>query len=49
MNTTFAMWRKTLSQLIMMKDKKEVDALDILSKWFIASCSAVGTITLYSC
>ena len=48
MNTTFAMWRKSLSQLIMMKDKKEWDALDILSKWFIATRSAVGTITLYS-
>ena len=29
MNTTFAMWRKSLSQLIMMKDKKEWDELDI--------------------
>jgi len=48
MNTTFAMWRKSLSQLIMMQDKKEWDALDILSKWFVATRSAVGTITLYS-
>lgn len=48
MNTTFAMWRKTLSQLIKMEDKKEWDALDVLSKWFIATRSAVGTITLYS-
>ncbi len=48
MNTTFAMWRKTLSQLIKMDDKKEWDALDVLSKWFIATRSAVGTITLYS-
>src|SRR5512140_2132477 len=48
MNSTFAMWRKTLSQLIRMEDKKEWDALDILSKWFIATRSAVGTITLYS-
>jgi 1,4-dihydroxy-2-naphthoate octaprenyltransferase len=45
---TVAMWRKTLSQLIKMDDKKEWDALDILSKWFIATRSAVGTITLYS-
>ena len=45
MNTTFAMWRKSLSQLIMMQDKKEWDALDVLSKWFIAPRSAVGTIT----
>ena len=48
MNTTFAMWRKTLSQLIKMDDKKEWDALDVLSKWFIATRSAVGTVTLYS-
>jgi 1,4-dihydroxy-2-naphthoate octaprenyltransferase len=48
MNTTLAMWRKTLSQLIKMDDKKEWDALDTLSKWFIATRSAVGTITLYS-
>jgi 1,4-dihydroxy-2-naphthoate octaprenyltransferase len=45
---TVAMWRKTLSQLIKMDDKKEWDALDVLSKWFIATRSAVGTITLYS-
>ena len=48
MNSTFAMWRKSLSQLIMMKEKKEWESLDILSKWFIATRSAVGTITLYS-
>ena len=48
MNTTLGMWRKSLSQLIMMKDKKEWDDLDILSKWFIATRSAVGTVTLYS-
>ena len=48
MNTTLGMWRKSLSQLIMMKDKKEWDELDILSKWFIATRSAVGTVTLYS-
>lgn len=48
MKSTFAMWRKSLSQLIKMEDKKEWDALDILSKWFIATRSAVGTITLYS-
>jgi 1,4-dihydroxy-2-naphthoate octaprenyltransferase len=42
------MWRKSLSQLIRMDDKKDWDALDVLSKWFIATRSAVGTITLYS-
>lgn len=48
MNSTFAMWRKSLSQLIKMDDKTEWDRLDVLSKWFIATRSAVGTITLYS-
>jgi 1,4-dihydroxy-2-naphthoate polyprenyltransferase len=48
MNTTFAMWRKSLTQLIKMEDRKEWDALDVLSKWFIATRSAVGTITIYS-
>jgi 1,4-dihydroxy-2-naphthoate octaprenyltransferase len=42
------MWRKSLTQLIKMEDKKEWEALDLLSKWFIATRSAVGTITLYS-
>ncbi len=48
MNATLAMWRKSLSQLIKMDDKREWDKLDIVSKWFIATRSAVGTITLYS-
>ena len=48
MSSTLAMWRKSLSQLIRMENKNEWDALDILSKWFIATRSAVGTITLYS-
>src|SRR5512143_1681203 len=48
MNSTIAMWRKSLTQLIRIDEKKEWDALDILSKWFIATRSAVGTVTLYS-
>jgi 1,4-dihydroxy-2-naphthoate octaprenyltransferase len=48
MNTTLSMWRKSLSQLIKIEEKREWDGLDILSKWFIATRSAVGTITLYS-
>ena len=48
MGSTIAMWRKSLSQLIRMDDKREWDALDVFSKWFIATRSAVGTITLYS-
>jgi 1,4-dihydroxy-2-naphthoate octaprenyltransferase len=45
---TFAMWRKTFTQLIKIEDKKEWDELDVLSKWFVATRSAVGRITLYS-
>jgi 1,4-dihydroxy-2-naphthoate polyprenyltransferase len=48
MNSALAMWRKSLSQLILMKEKKEWESLDVLSKWFIATRSAVGTVTLYS-
>jgi 1,4-dihydroxy-2-naphthoate octaprenyltransferase len=48
MNPTISMWRKSLSQLIKMEDKREWDGLDLLSKWFIATRSAVGTVTLYS-
>jgi 1,4-dihydroxy-2-naphthoate octaprenyltransferase len=47
-NTLFSNWWKFLNQLVKMSDKKEWDALDVLSKWFIATRSAVGTITLYS-
>ena len=46
--TLFSNWRKFLSQLVKMSDKREWDALDFLSKWFIATRSAVGTITIYS-
>ena len=46
--TLFSNWRKFLSQLVKMDSKQEWDALDILSKWFIATRSAVGTITIYS-
>ena len=48
MNPTIAMWRKSVTELVKMEDKHEWDALDILSKWFIATRSTVGTITLYS-
>ena len=44
MNSTFGMWRRSLSQLITMNEKKEWDALDMLSKWFIATRSVVGTL-----
>jgi 1,4-dihydroxy-2-naphthoate octaprenyltransferase len=42
------MWRKASWELIKMDDKKEWDALDVISKWLIATRSAVTTVTIYS-
>ncbi len=49
MSINFAMWRKATSTLVRMDDKKEWDALDVVSKWLIATRSGVTTVTLYSC
>ncbi len=49
MHINFAMWRKASWQLIKMDDKKEWDALDVISKWLIATRSAVTLVTVYSC
>jgi 1,4-dihydroxy-2-naphthoate polyprenyltransferase len=49
MNINFSMWRKASWQLIKMDDKKEWDALDVVSKWLIATRSAVTLVTVYSC
>ncbi len=49
MNKTIAMWKKSLSQLIMTDNKAQWDSLDFLSRWLIATRSAVTMITFYSC
>ena len=49
MHINFEMWRKASWQLIKMDDKKEWDALDVVSKWLIATRSAVTLVTVYSC
>jgi 1,4-dihydroxy-2-naphthoate octaprenyltransferase len=49
MHINFAMWRKASWQLIKMDDKKEWEALDAISKWLIATRSAVTLVTVYSC
>lgn len=49
MRINFAMWRKASWQLIKMDDKKEWEALDVVSKWLIATRSAVTLVTVYSC
>ncbi|MDX9992666.1 MAG: prenyltransferase [Anaerolineales bacterium] len=48
MGINFAMWKKAAWELIQMDDKSEWDALDVVSKWLIATRSAVTTVTLYS-
>jgi 1,4-dihydroxy-2-naphthoate polyprenyltransferase len=49
MNLNFSMWRKASWELIKMDDKKEWDGLDVISKWLIATRSAVTAVTVYSC
>jgi len=48
MKINFAMWRRASWELIKMDNKKEWDALDVVSKWLIATRSAVTTVTIYS-
>ncbi len=49
MNINFKMWRTAAWQLVKMDDKKKWDALDVVSKWLIATRSGVTTVTIYSC
>ena len=49
MRINLAMWRKASWQLVKIDDKKEWDALDVVSKWLIATRSAVTLVTVYSC
>ena len=49
MKIDFAMWKTALSQLVKMDEKKKWDGLDVISKWLIATRSAVTIVTLYSC
>ena len=49
MHINFSMWRKASWQLIKMDDKQEWDSLDVVSKWLIATRSAVTLVTVYSC
>ncbi len=48
MNINFGMWRKAAWELIKMDDKQEWESLDVVSKWLIATRSAVTTVTIYS-
>ena len=49
MKINFGMWRQALSGLVKMDSKAEWDALDVISKWLIATRSGVTIVTLYSC
>ncbi|MGC9336379.1 MAG: prenyltransferase, partial [Anaerolineae bacterium] len=49
MKIDFAMWQTALSTLVKMDSVEEWDQLDVVSKWLIATRSAVTTVTLFSC
>ncbi len=49
MAINYAMWKKSLSTLVKMDSKAEWDSLDVISKWLIATRSAVTVVTIYSC
>ena len=49
MTINFPMWKKATTTLVRMESKREWDALDVVSKWLIATRSGVTTVTLYSC
>ncbi len=48
MNINFSMWKKALSGLVKMDSEKEWNALDVVSKWLIATRSGVTIVTIYS-
>jgi 1,4-dihydroxy-2-naphthoate octaprenyltransferase len=48
MKINFAMWKKASWTLVKMDSKEEWDALDVVSKWLIATRSAVTVVTIYS-
>jgi len=49
MAVNIAMWKRASTSLVRMEKKTEWDALDVVSKWLIATRSGVTTVTLYSC
>lgn len=49
MKVNFGMWRTALWTLVKMDSKDKWDRLDVVSKWLIATRSAVTVVTIYSC
>jgi len=43
------MWGTALKRLVVIEDRCDWDELDVVSKWLIATRSAVTTVTIYSC
>ena len=43
------MWKKATTTLVRMDKKSDWDALDVVSKWLIATRSGVAIVTVYSC
>ncbi|MCU0485261.1 MAG: prenyltransferase [Anaerolineales bacterium] len=48
MKINFAMWKTALWTLVKMDSKAEWDQLDVVSKWLIATRSAVTLVTIYT-
>jgi 1,4-dihydroxy-2-naphthoate octaprenyltransferase len=49
MKINFRMWDKAFSTLVKMENIAEWNALDVISKWLIATRSAVTSVTIYAC
>jgi 1,4-dihydroxy-2-naphthoate octaprenyltransferase len=49
MKIDFSMWKTALWTLVKLDRKEEWDQLDVVSKWLIATRSAVTMVTLYAC
>ncbi len=49
MKINLAMWKTALWSLVKLDSKEEWDRLDVVSKWLIATRSAVTTVTIYAC
>jgi len=49
MRINIGMWKRSLSELVKMDSPQEWNSLDVISKWLIATRSAVTIVTVYSC
>ena len=49
MSTNFGMWLTALQRPIKLKEKKEWDALDFITKWLIATRGTVTQLTVFAC